>query len=291
MKRTTSVVLTVVIVFAAAFLFYTFFTEIANAQKPMTLGVHPYLPKSVLLDQFTPLADYLSREVDQPVTVEVSSDYQEHIDKIGSDKLDIAYMGPASYVKVVDNYGPKSLLARIEINGKPTFQGVIIVAKDSSLTNMADLAGKIFAFGDWNSTMSHLVPRYMIFKAGVGIEKLADHKFLKNHHNVALGVLMGDFDAGAVKEEVFYEYEDRGLKILSKTPQISEHVFVVSNLLSSETVLRLRKALYRLRDDVDGLLIMSSIKKNMTGMVPAKDEDYNNLREIFKFLETNGIRP
>ncbi len=261
----------------------------ANAQESLTLGVHPYLPATELVKRFTPLADYLSKKIGKPVTVRVAKDYQEHIDQIGNDRLDIAYMGPASYVKMVALYGEKPLLARLEIKGKPAFKGMIIVREKSTLHSLADLTGKHFAFGDPDSTMSHLVPRFMLWEAGVDVDKLASHTFLYSHHNVALGVLMGDYDAGAVKEEVFYKYEKRGLKAIAGTPLISEHLFVTRRTLPSETIRALREALYNLKDNAEGRVIMSVIKKSMTGMVPVNDGDYDNLRNILQTLERMGI--
>jgi len=224
----------------------------------------------------------------EPIDIHISRDYQTHIVEIGKDNVDIAYMGPASYVKMVDTYGRKPLLARQAISGKPTFRGVIIVRKDSPLRSLKDLVGKRFAFGDPESTMSHLVPRFMLWKEGVTIDNLGGYAFLENHHNVALGVLVGDFDAGAVKEEVFDEYEKRGLRELVRTPELSEHVFVASNRLSPEKVKKLRDALYFLRDKEEGQDSMTSIKNTITGMVPVKDEDYDNLRDILHALKKIG---
>ena len=266
-------------------------TGTANAQKSLTLGIHPYLPAMELVMRFTPLADYLSKKLGRPVTVKVAKNYQEHIDRIGKDNIDIAYMGPAPYVKMADVYGKKPLLARLEIKGKPAFQGMIIVSKKSTLHNLADLSGKHFASGDPDSTMSHLVPRFMLWEAGVNIDKLAGHAFLNSHHNVALGVLIGDYDAGAVKEEVFYKYEKRGLRAIAKTPLISEHLFVTRSTLPLKTVHALRNALYHLKDNEEGRVIMSAIKGSMTGMVPVNDGDYDNLRIILQALEKLGVQP
>jgi phosphonate transport system substrate-binding protein len=263
----------------------------AYAGEGLTLGVHPFLPATELVNRFTPLAEYLSEKTGLPVTISIARDYEEHIERAGGNELDIAYMGPASYVIMVDEYGKKPLLARLEIGGIPTFKGVLIVAEDSPVSTVADLAGRRFAFGDSNSTMSHLVPRFMMWEAGVGVDELAGYKFLKSHHNVALGVLMGDFDAGAVKEEVFYEYKERGLIELSRTLEISEHVFVASSRLPPEKVRAMREALYGLRDTEEGRAIMSGIKKDMTGMAPASDGDYDNLRTILRTLEKLGVKP
>ncbi len=264
------------------------FSQISKAGEPLIFAVHPYLPATEIVERFTPLVKYLSKELGETVIIDVSLDYQNHIARTGKDNVDIAYMGPASYVKMVDTYGRKPLLARQEINGKPTFHGVIIVKKDSPLRSLTDLAGKRFAFGDPESTMSHLVPRYMLWKEGVTIDNLGGYAFLANHHNVALGVLAGDFDAGAVKEEVFDEYEKRGLRDLARTPEISDHVIIATNRLSPEKIQKLRDALNSLSGKEDGRNILNSIKPSIS-LVPAKDEDYDNLREILKALAKLGI--
>ncbi len=76
-----------------------------------------------------------------------------------------------------------------------------------------------------------------------------------------------------------------------KTPEISEHVIIAGNNLHAAKVKILREALYGLNKDEQGGTIMSAIKKTMTGMVPAHDEDYNNLRTILHALEKIGVPP
>ncbi|MBI5740558.1 MAG: phosphate/phosphite/phosphonate ABC transporter substrate-binding protein [Nitrospirae bacterium] len=264
---------------------------IAGAEGPLTLGIHPFLPATELVDRFTPLAEYLGRRIGKPIVIDIAKDYTEHIDKTGNNKVDIAFMGPVSYVRLVEKYGKKPVLARLEITGKPTFMGAIITAKDSGIKKLTDLKGKRFAFVDPESTMGHLVPRCMLLEAGIDVKDFAMSKFVYNHHNVALGVLAGDFDAGAVKEDVYYEYEKRGIRALAWTPPISEHVFVTGSHLPKETVTALREALLQLKDDKEGKAIMLRIQENLTGIVPAVDGDYDNLRTILKKLEKIGVQP
>ena len=263
----------------------------AQAQKPLILGIIPSLTATGLYDQFTPLADYLSRKIGQPVTVAISKDYRTHIDQIGQDKIDIAFVGPVPYLEVIDLYGKKPLLARLENKGAPTFQGIIIVARDSPIRTLADLKGNRFAFGEKDCTMGSTVPLYMLWEAGVTLDTLARYDFLNNHDNVSLAVLMGDFDAGAVKEEVFYEYEKRGLRAIAKTPPISERLFVTSSSLSDEKVRVLRDALLDLKKSKEGRAILSAIGASLTGMVDVHDEDYDNLRVIIKQVKKLGITP
>jgi phosphonate transport system substrate-binding protein len=258
-----------------------------HAEEPLTIGIHPYLAPNQLQERFRPLADYLSSQLNRPVRINVCRNYEEHIIETGDNTFEISYMGPASYVKMVDLYGRKPIIGVLEINGRPTFRGVIFTLEKSHLRTLSDLKGHRFAFGDPNSTMSHLVPRYMLMKAGVDVTDLSAHDFLSNHNNVALGVLIGDFDAGAVKEEVFYRYKDRGLRELARTPEIAEHLFIASSKLPPETIEALRRAF---RDLKNIRKIMWSIKKNMTGIVQADDSDYDNLRTILSGLGQSGIQ-
>lgn len=265
--------------------------ETIAEQTPLILGVHPYKSAAVLVESYKPLATYLSRKTGRTIVINIAKDYQSHIQSIGEDKLDIAYMGPAPYVKLVTRYGKKPLLARQAIHGSPTFQGKIVVRQDSTVSSLAELVGKRFAFGDPASTMSHLVPRYMLRQAGVTVDQLARHHFLGSHDNVALAVLAGDYDAGAVKEAIYKKYQARGLKVLATTPALSEHLLITSSTLSDGVRQALCKALYALKDDPQGSIIMGSIKPGMTAWVPVADADYNNLRIILDTLANAGIQP
>ncbi|MBI3570337.1 MAG: phosphate/phosphite/phosphonate ABC transporter substrate-binding protein [Gammaproteobacteria bacterium] len=278
----------VAVLFAFLALSANTLSGIARAEEPLTLAVHPYLPTKEVMARFTPLADYLSKEIGRPVVVRVGGNYQEHIAHVGKDQADIAFMGPAPYITMVAKYGKKPMLARLEIKGQPLFQGHFIVRNDSPLKSLADLKGKRFAFGDRESTMSHLVPQYMLEKAGVTLDKLADHKFLGSHNNVVLAVLSGDFDAGAVKDEIYDKFAPQGLRSLASTPFFSEHLFVTRNTLSPDIIQTVRTAMLRLKDTPRGREILKAINPNTTALVPAADADYDNLRDVLKALGQLG---
>lgn len=250
--------------------------------KTLTLWIHPYLPATELVRRFSPLADYLGKVIGRPVDIRVQKSYQAHLDFIGRDLADIAYVGPASYVHIVDQYGHKPLLAKLEVEGKPFFHGMIIARHDASIRTLADLAGKSFAFGDPNSTMSHVVPRAMITAAGVGLDRLANHDYLGSHHDVALAVLGGYFDAGAVKEEVFQVYRNRGLKALARTPPIPPHLFLTRADLSPALISLLRAALLAVNTMPDKESILAIMEDSATGLLPVSEDDYLDLRTIMK---------
>ena len=273
-------------------LYFVLFSSVSvHAEPLLKLGIHPYLSSTEIVRRFTPLADYLSHELKTPVAIEIASSYAVHIRNIGTDSVDIALLGPASYVLMTREYGRRPLLAVFASNGTKTFRGAIIAKKDSPITSLSQLKGKRFAFGDKASTMGHLVPRYMLLKKGVDIGDLAGHVFLSNQENICLAVLAGDFDAAAVREDVFSEYEHKGLKAIAFTPEAHDQIFVASAKLPKETVRALHRALINLKNRPEGKQILSTMQKDLRALVPGKDSEYNYLREMLSELKKAGIEP
>ncbi len=253
---------------------------------PLIIGIHPYLPASEINNRFQPLADYIGKQMNTQVTIRVGSDYDDHVRAVGSGLVDIAFMGPSLYVKLVDSYDSQwPLLARLEVDGKPELYGAIVVRQDSPLQTLADLKGHDFAFGDPNSTMSHIVPQGMLQEAGVPLSALRSFKFLGAHKNVALGVLAGDYDAGAVKMEILKEYAHRGLRLLARSPAVSEHVMLARQDMPAKQIDQLRQILLNLKNTPEGKHVMSSIHTGMTGFAPVVDADYNSLRVLMHAIE------
>lgn len=255
-----------------------------DLQPPIILAVHPYLPSGEIMQRFAPLADYLSKRLGREIEVRVGGDYEQHIEAIGLNQVDIAFIGPASYVKMVAQYGEKPLLARIEVNGKPRLSGYIVTTVNSPLRHISDLRGKRFAFTDPDSTMGTIIPRYVMQQAGVRLDQLGAYQHLGGHKDVALGVLSGDFDAGAIKSEVYEAYAARGLRVLVKLPDVSEHLFITRADLPTQQVSLLRQALLQLKDAPAGAAILRALNKEMTAMVPVADSDYDSLRKLQRAL-------
>ena len=253
----------------------------AIAKEPLVLGVHPYLESKEVQKRFSPLAKYLGDAIGRSIRVEVSSDYNAHIKTIGEGRYDIAYLGPLSYVMLTHSFGNQVILGRLEIIGKPTFQGKIIVRIDSPIRKVSDLKGKHFAFGNRSSTMSYLVPKHVLSEAGVELKDLGEMHFAGSHTKVAQTVLDGGADAGAVKEEVYYKNHTKGLKVLASTPPISEHIFTASKTMQPAMIDAIRNAFYSMHKTTEGETAMRSIKATMTGVVPAADSDYDNLRVMW----------
>lgn len=125
----------------------------------------------------------------------------------------------------------------------------------------------------------------------MAIDDLGQTRVMANHENIAIGVLAGVFDAGAVKDEVFARFEAQGLRALAASEPLPDHVFVVRQGLKAELVDRLRAALLSLRDSAQGRQVLEGMEKGLTALVPVKDSDYDPLRAILRYLADRGAMP
>ena len=189
-------------------------------------------------------------------------------------------MGPALYLKLM--YMNKDIIAlgRLGYADRNTFRGAIVVHQDSTIASLAELANKRFAFGDPNSTLSSLVPKSLLASAGVNLSDLSKFTYLGNHRNVALAVLMGKYDAGGIKDEVYYKYKVRGLKVLQWTPYIPTHIFIANPQIGKEKVKQLQQILLMIHKETSGLTILNKIKTGVTRIIPAHFSEYAELENI-----------
>jgi len=248
--------------------------------KPFIIAVHPYLPKDEILARFKPLADVLASATGRKVEVRVGRSYDEHINAIGNDSVDMAYMGPIPYCRLVAQYGKKPLLVRQVINGQPMLNGEIIVRQNSELQSVSELKGKSFIFADAQSTMGSVLPQKVLQWAGISLTDLSRYKFVEGHENVAMAVLAGSYAAGAVKEETFQKYEGQGLRSLAHLPAVYDHLFVTSNKVPPAMVDAIRSLMLKLSDTAQGRQVMASIHPQMTAFVSVSDKEYDNLRTL-----------
>lgn len=255
------------------------------AADPFLFGVHPFASAEILKQSFSPIINYLERELDHPVELRIATDYSQHIENVGKNRVDFAYVGPVPYLKVVERYGEKPILAQVLKNGKPTFQGAIVISDRSLIRELGDLRSKRFLFGDPQSTMSYWVPRVMLEKNGVSLRQLHQFSHTNNHDNVALNVLSGYFDAGAVKLSIAEKYAPRGLKILAHTPPIPNHLIVASSVLSEPTRKEVSRHLMQLNKSDEGLNILKKMNSAVTGLREANDADFDQLRETLHSLD------
>ena len=231
---------------------------------------------AAMLKRLTPVTQYLAATVDTPVTLRLSPNMVGAIREVSEGRTDLAYLTPVAYVRARAAGGVEPL-AKTLTAGKDTFRLMIVVAEDSAIVSVDDLAGKRFAFGD----RAALLQRAAVVEAGVPLEALGEYHFLGHYDNIVRGVMNGDFDAGILKDTTAMRWQGRGIRVLHASPPLPPYVIAARRGLDPAMRERLRYALLAARpeDRVSGPALRA-LDPGYDGFVPASDADYDVVRAL-----------
>ena len=246
----------------------------------LRMGIVPLKAPAMMFKSFSPLAEYLGRQLRCKVDLKVAVDFQSAITDLEQGVTQFCFMGPSTYIIAHMKFGATVLVKALN-GGKPFHRAVIFSKGDSGISTLEEIKGKSFAFGDINSTSSHIVPRAMLLGAGIDVKDLLYYNYLGYHEDVLHAVLNGDFDAGGVMEGIALAYKDAGIRILKFSEDIPEFNFSVSGNLDNRVTEDLKQALLGL--DVataEGAAVLKAICENYTGFTEATDDDYNSIRRM-----------
>lgn len=198
----------------------------AESRSSRRLGVVGFYNPRLLYAKYQQLADYLTEATGEKWELEVTLDYEETLRAFCSGKLDLAYLGPFSYLRARESCGATPVV-RLNTRGSATYRSLIMVRQESPYQDLSDLRGKVFAFGSPLSTSSHLMPRLMLLNAGLKTGKDITCRYLGHHDRAARAVVLGEADACGVRDIVGNRFAHRGLRVLKRSEPIPNFPLVV----------------------------------------------------------------
>ncbi len=257
----------------------------ARTSGTLRMGVVPLDSPAEMHRRFSPLADYLGRSLGKRVELSIAVDFEQTIKELADGATDLAFLTPTTYVAARQKCGALLLVKALR-NGVPYTHAAVVTRTGSGITRLEDLKGKRFAFGDRMSTSSHLIPRYLLAQAGIGLPELKTYVYLGHHDDVAKAVLAGEYDAGGMRESTAKSFADRGLVVLKSSMEIPEFNICASRDLDPLTAENLKRALLAAdRKDREQARMLELLDPDYTGFTAAVDGDYDGIRGV---METVG---
>jgi len=264
------------------FIFATLISPIISAADKsnpdvLRVAILPDENASELIKQNKKLQLYLENRLDKKIELVVTTDYSSMIEAMRFGRLELAYFGALSYVMAKERSEIEAFAAQMK-KGSIMYHGVIIVNKDSMISNIFDVKGMTMAYGDPASTSSHLIPRaHLLTNAKLDID---DYKavYLGSHDAVALNVQNGNADAGGLSKKIFEHLVERGLISLDKVQVIAisnpfpNYPWTMQSSLDPELKDKIKQAFY----DLDDPEITKPLKAD--GFMPVTDADYDVVR-------------
>lgn len=249
--------------------------------QELVFSIYPFANPTTIHKTFQPLIEHLQQETGVSIRLKIAPSYTAHVMAMGLGKADLAFVGPAPYVRIKDKFGGIELLARLQMTNNISDKVVIVCKATAPFKSLADLRGKTFAFGDPQSYGSHYLPRWLLRNSGVPVGALAAYDYVKSHDNVILSVLHSDFDAGGVRLDVYRKYANRPLRVLAGPFIIAPHALICKNSLPQAMREKLRQSLLTLRDRT----VLERIDPAMQGFTTVTDSDFAQARQIINTIE------
>ncbi|UCD80269.1 MAG: phosphate/phosphite/phosphonate ABC transporter substrate-binding protein [Desulfobacterales bacterium] len=264
----------------------------ASAAEEITqirFGLIPSEDADKLIADSQPFIKELEKNIGLPIKPYVAIDYSAVIEALKSNQLEIAFLGPASYVLAKDKVGcPIDAVARgvMAQTGKSSYQMYLITQPKSNIYDMQDLKGRTFAFVDPASTSGNFMPRYVFSRNHIDPEKDFKSIYYSGTHQASLiAVKEGKVDAGCIASEVYDLAIERGqmkesdVRVFYRSQPIPGSPFVVRTNLPQELQDKLRK----------GFLDLKGVRFGKLGVVnemdPATDADYDIVRTLVALKE------
>jgi phosphonate transport system substrate-binding protein len=179
------------------------FSASAGAQV-LKVGLIPSEDSRAMLAQSKDILDALEKNMGMKVQGFVATDYNGVIEALRAKHLDIAYLGPFSYVLATTVTPVEAfVIAETAKAGRTYYHSQIITLKTSGIKTLDDLKGRNFAFVDPASTSGYAFPLAGLLKAG--IEPKRDFKnviFTGAHDANAIAVANGKVDAATIADRI-----------------------------------------------------------------------------------------
>ena len=258
--------------------------EHAHAQQVLKVGLIPSEDSRAMLAQSKDILDALEKNLGMKVQGFVATDYNGVIEALRAKHLDIAYLGPFSYV-LATTVTPVEAFAIAETAkaGRTYYHSQIIAMKSSGIKTLDDLKGKNFAFVDPASTSGYAFPLAGLLKAG--IEPKRDFKtviFTGAHDANAVAVANGKVDAATIADRILDAAIAKGhikadeIEVVWRSAPIPELPMVWRKDLSPELKAKVKAAFLAIKD------LNWSDQGKLNGFKETNDQAYDVVRETAK---------
>lgn len=260
----------------------------ASAQpRALTIGLIPAEDSQAMIESSRQVLDALQQQLGMPVKPFVATDYNGVIEALRAKKLDVAYLGPFSYVLASSVAEVEAFsVAVTKKTGQSAYRSVILARKDSGLRSVAELKGRNFAFVDPSSASGHLFPKAGLQQTGLDPETYFGRVVFSGSHDASiLAVANRKVDAAAVADRIFNSAVAKGtvkqddFVVLWSSRPIPESPMVWRKDLDPALKEKLAKALANLKD------VKWGDQGVLNGFQPTSDAAYDVVRDTAKVLK------
>ena len=262
-------------------------SQTASAAQTLTVGLIPAEDSQSMLENSKAVIDTLQQQLGMPVKPFIATDYNGIIEALRARKLDVAYLGPFSYVLASSVANVEAFaVAETKKSGRSYYKSLIITRRDSGLQSLEQLKGRTMAFVDPSSASGHLFPSAGLQKLNIDPNRYFARVIFSGSHDASiLAVTNKKVDAAAVADRILAAAVARGvvqqadLNVVWTSPDIPESPMVWRRDLDPALKQKIATVFASIKD------VQWGDQGVLNGFVPTTDAAYDVVRDTAKILK------
>jgi phosphonate transport system substrate-binding protein len=260
--------------------------------EPVRFAVTDIEGLEALQTEFGPFAAALSEATGLDVALYPVSSRTAAVEALNADQVEFVLTGPAEYVVI------KALTdARVVVGWqRPDYFAQVVVLADGPVKNVADLRGRIVAFGSVGSTSQHLGPAQAL--ADLGLSYGSDYDAQIISRNVAIEALLRGDIAGIGMNfghlaKAREAYPDVAFTVVARGRDLPNDILVARSDVSDTVFDTVRQAFVDKGADLMAAVLdgTDDNQKYAGGffLTSIEDSDYDYVRSMYRTIGVEGF--
>ena len=241
--------------------------------RPISVGVVPQQAPSDLARAWLPILASISKASGCTFRFATAPTIPEFENRVGKGEYDIAYMNPYHYTVFSASPGYQAFAREKDRRLK----GLIVVARDGKIKDVADLTGREVAFPSPAAFAATIIPLAELKKAGIEVRPV----YVASHDSVYLNVSRGFYPAGGgivrTYNAIAPEVREK-LAILWESKEYAPHAFAALPSLDPAVRDAFFNGMQALEQDDRGMAMLDVLR--FKGVEAAVDRDWDSIRAL-----------
>lgn len=248
-------------------------------REQIVIGVLPEESPRLIYEKLYPLKNFISHTLQKSVSIEIAKDFKALENKVKENKIHLLIVDPATYCELKWDMKNKVFPLIKPEGGIAETRSVFVTKEDKKIEKIFDSLGKKLALGEEKSSFSYLIPLSMLRDVDISIKDFKSVDMLQKEQRIALSILIGDHDIGAMSEITANKYIKDGLKIIRYSEPTPRYLIAYLNTLKYENIEKIKDAIVYKAD--------KEILKSMgvDKFAPAEDRDFDYIRVLIRNLK------
>lgn len=263
----------------------------ADGVLNVSFGVHPLHNPQRLSELYGPIVEYLNQNIKGVhINLEASRDYPGFNQKLYARHFEFALPNPYQTVRAIDH----GYHVFAKMGDDYNFRAILLVRRDSSLKDLADLKGKKISYPAKTSLAPYLLLQYYLHQNGFDVDHDVQSVYVGSQESSILSVYLGNVAAGATWPLPWLAFQKehpdiaQKLEIKWQTEPFINCGLVARNDVPPELVRRVAELLTRLHESKAGRAMLARLP--LSRFEPADDANFDLVR-AFIVKYTTEIHP